>query len=156
MTELSVDEAADELLALGRRMFALIAERKNQPGDQGAITRLQSHLLFSVRETGAMSTTEIARILSVSPATASQQVSAMERRGWVTRSMNPADLRKHTVSLTSAGEGALQEVEADRRRRLSAALQVLSPGERAIFISTLSRLAEASLDLAPGSPQKAP
>ncbi len=77
MDELDEVEAADRLLAM-TNLFRMAMERRHaRPA--GEPTRLQSFLLTAIaRHEGAMTASELAPLLDVSAATASQMVGVLE------------------------------------------------------------------------------
>lgn len=141
MSELSVSQALDELLVLRSLIFAVTVERR-PARPAGEPTRLQRHLLSAISERGALAMSEIVAFLEAGPATASQLISALESRGWVVRSLDPTDRRRHSVALTPLGEGVLQRARTDRRSRLRRVLERLTGTERAQLVALTRRLAE--------------
>lgn len=92
--------------------------------------------------------TELAEQLSVTPATMSNAITAMEKRGWVTRTRSNEDRRVVIMSLTPIGAEALEDVQEQTRRRISELLANLPSSERhtlAEGLSILKRTFEAGL-----------
>ena len=141
---LSVEETIDALMALRQETLGLFIERRVQRPD-GLPTRLQEHLLFTVRARGGLRVSEVAAMLGTAPATTSQLLTAMEQKGWLERAMLPEDRRRHRVALTPAGERLVTQIESRRRERLTAVLAALSGEERAQLIGLARRLSALML-----------
>lgn len=145
MSELDAMEAADRLLSM-TNLFQMTMDRRHaRPA--GEPTRLQSFLLMAAaRHDGAMTVSELAPLLDVSPATASQMVGTLEARGWVSRAFDPHDHRRHVVALTTAGQEMVEQSRRRRRDRLVAVLSQLSGAERADLVRLALRVAEAAVN----------
>ena len=141
MNSLSVAETVERLAALQRRAMAALIERRRQWAE-GLPTHLQERVLFATRERGTLPVSEVAELLDVAGATASQLLTVMEGRGWLRRAMVPEDRRRHEISLTEAGTGIVAEIEARRRQRLAVLLASLSGAERAQLVALAQRLAD--------------
>ncbi len=141
---LSVEETIEALMALRQETLGLFVERRVQRPD-GLPTRLQEHLLFTVRARGGLQVSEVSAMLGTAPATTSQLLTAMEQKGWLERAMLPEDRRRHRVALTPAGERLVAQMESRRRERLTAVLTALSGEERAQLVGLARRLSALML-----------
>jgi DNA-binding MarR family transcriptional regulator len=76
------------------------------------LTRTQSHLLLFLDRQPARTWVvgDLARWLEVSPATISEALTFLERKGHIQRSSSPQDRRKVRVSLTSSGRALAEEL----------------------------------------------
>jgi len=140
MIGLSIEETVERIAALERRSLNLLVERRrDRPA--GVPTRLQAHVLLAARERGALPVSEVALLLEIAPATASQLLTAIEERGWLQRGIVAHDRRRHEVTVTPAGLQVLQQVEERRRARLARLLTELSAQEREQLVGLAERLA---------------
>jgi DNA-binding MarR family transcriptional regulator len=83
--------------------------------------------------------TELARRAGVSGAAVSQLVSGLEAAGYLERSREPDDRRRHALELTAEGRRALDSAAAVLRERLGAVLGELPRPE----VDALARLLES-------------
>lgn len=95
---------------------------------------------------------EIAAHLGVSPPSVADTLAALERKGLVTRTPDPADARASVVRTTDAGMDAGRAIAA-AASQVGAALAVLSPADRADLLLTQVRIIRA-LQLAGAVPQQ--
>lgn len=142
---MAVDEAREQMLVIARQLFELTAERRNQL-DPSQPTRVQAQVLYRVREKGSLTMSEIARVLRVTPATATQLVKSMVKKDWLSRHIDESDLRSHSIRLTEAGAAALKCAEKQHREAIDRVLQALTPEERAMFVTLARRIAEIVLN----------
>ncbi len=136
---LSVDQAMARLKQVQHHLFGLFVERR-KARDPLMPTRLQSHVLESVREHGETSTSEVAEILNISVPTASQLVNTMVQRGWLTRETEASDRRRHRIGLTDQGASMVVAESRKRTARIAALLTELSPQERTALVSLAERI----------------
>lgn len=71
---------------------------------------------------GPIRVTDLARDLGLDPSTISRHLRAVEKRGWVRRTSDPADRRAALATATSEGEEIVARLEAERRRLLAEVL----------------------------------
>ena len=104
----------------------------------------------ALRAVGAEPVTaaDLARRTGVSGAAVSQLVSALERAGWVERAREPADHRRHTLTLTSTGTSVLASATKSVDARLGALLGDL-PRPEADSLARLLDKVEHALGGAP-------
>lgn len=138
---LGVDDTIEQLTALRRDTLNVFVERRRQRPD-GAPTRIQEHVLLAIRDRGRLQVSEVASLLGIAPATTSQLLTAMEEKGWLQRSILPQDRRRHQVTLTSAGQEVVQQLESRRRERFARLLAELSAEERAQLVTLAHRVVE--------------
>ena len=109
----------------------------------------QLRLLFTLRQSGPVPIGQLAEMLSVTAATASEFVDRLERRGLATRSHRLDDRRVVECRLSDAGARLLAEIAGARRQVVRQALALLTQEELADFDRLLQlmadRLAAASL-----------
>lgn len=100
-------------------------------------------LLAALDEWGPASQTELAQGTSVDRSDVVEVLNELELRRLIKRAVDPANRRRHIVSITRAGRGqlnALDHVISDIQERL---LAPLSPTERRRFLELLRRVGDA-------------
>lgn len=129
-------------------LFSMTMDRRHArpPGEP---TRLQHFLLQAILRRDAMALSDLAPLLDVSPATASQMVGTMEARGWVARGFDPLDRRRHVVRVTEAGTAVVQRARQRQRARLVAVLEQLTAEERAELVQLAERVASVVMRAGP-------
>ncbi len=94
---------------------------------------------------------ELSRRIGMTEPTTVSAINTMEKRGFVTRRVDPADRRRRLVCLTDAGR-ALKRVLLPRAYEVNmAATATLTPDEVATLRTLLSRL-KGNLEAEPGAP----
>lgn len=139
MPDLDAAAAADELLGMTTLFRATMERRHERPA--GEPTRLQQFLLSSIHHRDGVTLSDLAPLLDVSAATASQMVGTLETRGWVGRGFDPADRRRHVIRLTAEGEQVVLRTQDRRRARLMRVLDQLSGEERWELVRLAQRVA---------------
>ncbi len=97
-------------------------------------------VLGILRDLGSMSPSELGARLIVTRATVTGLLDSLERRGFVSRSVNPDDRRGFRVEITPAGLSVLQELRTLVHRHEKAWMGVLSDDELGTFIDLLHRI----------------
>lgn len=92
---------------------------------------------------------ELARGATVSSASVSQHLGALETAGLVARDRSPDDRRRQVLSLTARGSSVLGSARQLLRRRIGGLLDALPPDEVAKLNDSLSGLAGALGGTAP-------
>ena len=145
----AADAATPDLLALDRQVcFALAVASRNVIGlyrpllEPMGITHPQYLVMLALWEEAPLKVSELARRLSLEPATLSPLLKRLEANGMVTRERNPRDDRALAVSLTTKGV----EARAQAERIPPAILDRLnmSLGELEELRDGLTRLIEAT------------
>jgi len=116
-------------------------------------------VLGILRDHGAISPSELGDRLIVTRATVTGLVDSLERRGFVSRTANPADRRSLIVAITPAGLAVLQDLRIIIHRHEKSFMAGLSDGEVRQYIELLHRIQDtvaasghaADVDSAPGS-----
>jgi DNA-binding MarR family transcriptional regulator len=110
-----------------------------------SLTPSQLSVLGSLDQQGPMRLGDLARVEVMAPPTLTKVVAALEERGLVTRTSDPADRRSALVAVSSAGRRELRTVRNERTAYLVRCLEALSPSELARLadaVDLLARLAE--------------
>ncbi|WP_277213136.1 MarR family winged helix-turn-helix transcriptional regulator [Isoptericola croceus] len=114
MTDPTSDEPAD--WPTGRLLFTVVRRIEHEWNEHLAAWEL-NHAGFPVLlhlAGGPRTQRELAAVSGVTEQTMSKVVARLERSGYVTRSTDPADRRRRTVTVTDAGLSAARE--AGRRQ----------------------------------------
>jgi DNA-binding MarR family transcriptional regulator len=121
----------DHLARLGRRAADSTASSCLRPRHLIAIKVLGDH--------GPMTQHALGEALSLDPSNVVGVLNELEERGLIERRRDPADRRRHIVSLSSAGEGELALSESQLGHVEANLLKALSPAERATLYDLLVR-----------------
>jgi DNA-binding MarR family transcriptional regulator len=121
--------------------LARVARRAYETGrfiESGCLRPRQLVALSLLREHGPLSQQALGEALSLDPSNVVGLLNELEERGLVTRQRDPADRRRHIVSLSPAGQA-----ELSRGGQLTAiedeVLRALSAAERATLRELLQR-----------------
>lgn len=101
-------------------------------------------VLHNLAEVGPSTQLQLARALRIHPSNLVALLDGLEAGGWLERTRDPADRRRHVVALTQAGAKLLVAAQAaaeDAEREL---LEPLKPAERSQLDRLLRRLAAHS------------
>ncbi|MFJ7905641.1 MarR family winged helix-turn-helix transcriptional regulator [Kitasatospora sp. NPDC096204] len=107
------------------------------------VTALQYTALTVLERRDGMSSAELARNSFVRPQSMSDLVGALERRGLIARSPDPASRRRHIISLTDEGRTLLARHEPAVRELEDEMLTGFTARERTAFRAYLNRAREA-------------
>jgi len=99
-------------------------------------------VLGLLRDHGAMSPSELSEGLIVTRATVTGLLDSLERRGFVKRSVNPADRRSLVVEITPAGLSVVQQVRSLIHHHEQSWMSELSDADLGTYIATLHRIQE--------------
>jgi len=105
----------------------------------------QVSMLVALRDQGELPQTLLCDMMGTTQNTVVTWLNELEERGHITRLRDPEDRRKHNVTITAAGEAALERAETELRRLEDEALAGLSADER----TQLRRLLAKALDTVP-------
>jgi MarR family transcriptional regulator, organic hydroperoxide resistance regulator len=141
--------AAPDLLALDRQVcFALAVASRNVIGlyrpllEPMGITHPQYLVMLALWEEAPLKVSELARRLSLEPATLSPLLKRLESNGMITRGRDPKDDRALAVSLTAKGSEA--RAQAERIPPAIMARLDMGLGELEELRDSLTRLIEAT------------
>ena len=104
------------------------------------VPRSQIRLLKSLAGTNSMPMKEIVEMLDIRPSSASELVSKLEARGYVTRKMDSEDKRVANISITEEGRVFISEVDLGRNERFSALFSGLTQQELEELVNLLEKL----------------
>jgi DNA-binding MarR family transcriptional regulator len=134
----AIDAVATALVPAASRITRLLLRRAPQ-----RVSRSEAGLLAALTA-GPRRITELADLEGHAQPTMTLLVKRLEERGWVARERHPADGRVVLVSLTEAGEAALDDVRAAYRAVLRGHLAAL-PDERIAALMTATEALEGLL-----------
>lgn len=131
-------------LALGVSVLRRRLQQRPVEGVEGNPTLPELSALVRLDRNGPATNADLAKIEQISPQSMSVTLAALERRGLIERSADPADGRRVVLSLTAAGRDAIAAKRAVRAGQIAAALAGLEPGDIAALraaVPALERLA---------------
>jgi DNA-binding MarR family transcriptional regulator len=137
----------DEADAFHRALGDLVRLQQHRSRDRVAfygITVSGAHALEALARLGAVSLNRLAAELFVDKSTASRIVAALEYRGWVARTADPADRRAIRLRLTDEGAALHDQLRDDAVWEMQAVLAGTSPGVRGATLDFLRDLARTA------------
>ena len=139
-----VERILDELEPLITRQRRALARQ----GCLRAISSTQLHVLFMLMSDGPSTMGHLAESLDVSLPNVTGLIDRMVEHGMVERGRDSDDRRVVTVSTTTAGRAAVEEIDLVRRRSLAELLTRLEPlqQEQALQVFAALRRNAESLD----------
>ena len=118
------DPLIDEVAGALRASVRLLVQRlRETPAVEGDLSSPETSALARLDSTGATTAAELARLERISPQSMGATVAALEERGLVARTSDPADGRRSILSLTVDGRALLQRRRSARSEHLSEALE---------------------------------
>ena len=134
-----VSQIADAIPEVMRRLFG----RRVVPKGMRELTLPQLRALKTIALRSDCTMGELAKRLNISLGAATGLVDRLIQHGLVRRDADPQDRRVVRVRLTDTGRRAHEAAVRETRRRIRAALQSLSAGERAQVAAALALLRKA-------------
>jgi DNA-binding MarR family transcriptional regulator len=141
----SYDPDVNEVAAALRVSIGLFVRRLRQAQPDGELTLPETSALVRLDRGGPSTPGALAKLEQISPQSIGVTVAALEAKGLIQRSADPADGRRVIVSLTSAGDATVQARRSARDQQFTRALSALTAAERAQLLEVmplLERLAE--------------
>jgi DNA-binding MarR family transcriptional regulator len=139
MTEAQAKQAGQQVLPL-IEYLARVARRAYDTCQAPGCLRPRHLIALSVlHERGPLSQQALGEALSLDPSNVVGLLNELEERGLVARKRDPADRRRHIVSLSAAGGTELAASDAEATRIEDDLLAALSPAERAQLRDLLTR-----------------
>jgi DNA-binding MarR family transcriptional regulator len=114
--------------------IALFYQRFAQVG----ITPTQAICLHAIRRQPGIDQVAVARLIEIDHATAAMVIATLEKAGYVTRLVDPADRRRRTLSITRKGIALERRMGAfsDSGAQL---LSIFEPEDAQAFVALLAR-----------------
>ncbi|GAB6875384.1 MarR family winged helix-turn-helix transcriptional regulator [Thermaerobacter litoralis] len=119
--------------------------------ERHGLFRMAPFALAMVRRCGTPS--GVAAALGLPAPTVSHILRRLEAEGWVTRQVDPDDLRRHRLALTPSGLEALRAARSCLEAAMEGRLEALTPPEREQLARLLARL-HGDLPDPPGEPPR--
>jgi len=139
MESATENPSATELAVRLRRAIVRLSRQLRRHAASGLSPSLDS-ALGAIGRRGPLSPSELAEIEDVRRPTATRLIGALECRGLVERTADPADGRSHRVAATEAGRALLAQARSRRNAYLGNALGALDAGELAALDRALGLL----------------
>ena len=133
----------EKLMRLVFRVAAL--SRRNAQGERNEGHRGHGHILsvlVSEKENGAVSQQLLADRVGIRPQSLSEALGALEKQGFISRSVSPVDKRKTLVSITDEGIEQSRRLTEERIARADSVFGVLSEEEKTSLFEILTKLTE--------------
>jgi DNA-binding MarR family transcriptional regulator len=111
--------------------------------DPLGVTAVQFRILTTLSTRPNLSSADLARLYDVTPQTMIKQISLLEAKGLIARRASDANKRLLELSLTPAGENAVQQLEKDTLEFEEELLEPLSNKEQTELRRYLRRLLES-------------
>jgi DNA-binding MarR family transcriptional regulator len=140
MTETSASDIARRILDIIPFVMRVMASEMRKAGYDIAPGHVS---LLGILKGGSYTLGELAQIHSVSSATMSNTVTALEERGWVRRQRSDSDRRVVYVELAPEGLHVLDEIDAHTLRRISELLAGIAHEDGQLLLDGLSVLDHA-------------
>jgi DNA-binding MarR family transcriptional regulator len=150
MTDAIVLDQARHIFTIGKmiqdRVFRvytqlLAQEGKLTSGDELSFTQIQT--IKAIEEKGRVSITELARLLAVSPPSASAMVDRLVEKGVLTRRRDPADRRRVVVEARPEAVAMIQKVEDKILATFVELVEKIGPESARKWCEVLDRVAKA-------------
>jgi MarR family multiple antibiotic resistance transcriptional regulator len=93
-----------DLVRVETRLYNAVDARLK---DAGGLTLPQLEVLTLIRDVPGCRVLDVSRTISITVGAASKGVDRLEEQGWCRRTVDPADRRSSTLSLTAAGSAAV-------------------------------------------------
>lgn len=104
------------------------------------LSPLQFTALIKLRDRGRVSQNELGRLVSTDPATIMGVINRLESRDLIRRIPDPADKRRTTVTISSAGLKLVEELEPAGHNVTAETLAPLLPEEQEELLRLLAKL----------------
>jgi DNA-binding MarR family transcriptional regulator len=124
-----------------------------QPVARRGVTPTRLTAMATLEKCGPMRASDLADRLSITAASMSRLVEALEEGGWVGREPDPEDRRAQLLSLSGQGREILSQMRSEGTGELAEAIRALPEPERARLAAALPVLVRLSDELA-ASPRR--
>lgn len=129
-------------ILLRRAWFGLNQAFRREIAEAG-MTPGQYTALRTLIELGDLSQRELTEVMSSDPNTIASLLSRMEKSGWIRRETHERDRRANRLHVTAAGKRKFTKARPVALDLQARVLSVLSDDERARFLLSLERIADA-------------
>lgn len=137
-----ISTEATQLARELRYLVGRLRRRIKEAADTLELTPSQWTVVSRLERDGPATASELAAAERVRPQSIAANVAALDERGWLVRTPDPADGRKQLLSLSGAARAGISGVRQAREEWLSRALEDnLTAEERAVVAEALTLLA---------------
>ncbi len=124
-------------------------EMRRQSAGENTLSVPQFRCLAYLHRNPGAALTAVAEHQGITAATASAMVERLVQQGLVNRQNDPAERRRHCLTITPAGKLVLEDARSGTRDRVKTVLDRLSPAELDTVASALPVLAAAFRAVSP-------
>ena len=103
----------------------------------------EAHALGELHHGGPVSQQALADALRLQKSTVSRLVDSLVNRGWVERAVNPDDRREVRLTLTAAGQAAVEQLSAAATAKYRGIWERIPPEKRPQVVEALAVLNDA-------------
>jgi DNA-binding MarR family transcriptional regulator len=135
------EDVIHEVMKLLPELFRAFSRRLPQHARREGASLAQMKALVQLAEYGPQTMGELARGLGITTPSATGLVNPLVEMGHVVRERDPNDRRVVRVRLSEAAQTLAEDILAERRGEVAAALDGMSPEAQMNFLEGLSRLA---------------
>jgi len=118
-----------------------------EPVARRGVTPTRLTAMATLEKCGPMRSGDLADRLSITAASMSRLVEALEEGGWVEREPDPEDRRAQLLSLSDDGRETLARMRSEGTGELAEAIRALPASERDLLAAALPVLVRLSDDL---------
>lgn len=134
-------EVSERVLGALRQIIRAIDVHSRKLVLEYGLTGTQLLILKVAGASGEVAVGEIAKRVSLSPATVTGVLDRLEKRGYVERTRDHEDKRRMMVRVTSGGKGALEGAPPLLQEHFVARFGELAEWEQTLLLSSLQRVA---------------
>lgn len=132
-------------IAMGRALWRdLVVGFAAQLGELG-LGFPQLAALYAISGTQTLTVADLAEQIGRSPSATSRLVTALERRGLVTRHEEAVDRRQRTLAMTADGQALIAQIDGARAEQFLAVVRPLPPAERALIAMGVAALSSRAI-----------
>ncbi|NUQ97933.1 MAG: MarR family transcriptional regulator [Streptomyces sp.] len=142
-------ESSPALIGVATRLRISISafrRRSHEALSKGDVTGPQLTALSRLERLGPVTTAELARREQLTPQTMGATVAALEDRGLVARTADPADGRRRLLTVTDAGRATLRSERSGVADRMAAAMAASFTSEEIETLDAAAPLIERLAD----------
>jgi DNA-binding MarR family transcriptional regulator len=132
----------ESILRALRRIIRAVDLYSRQLSIRHSLTGPQLVCLRQLLQSGAMTPGQLAREVSLSPATISGILDRLEKRGYLTRTRRPEDKRQVLVELTASGESLVERTPLPLHERFTRRLAELPESRQSEIDRVLQQVVE--------------
>ena len=130
-------DSPEEALLIGYLFTKRHFESLQRVFARGGPSEREANALFALKDSGALSQSELRRIMVVATGTISDLLRSLEKRGLVTSRLSPTDQREKLWEITPQGEASLEASLEKIYGVLPELFRDFSPEQRDGFLASL-------------------